>query len=207
MLRNPFNRPKTSGIEPEEQTQNPDKFNVFAALRANTKIIDKYRKDQQSRSTRHIPTPEELAKMSPVQRRATDYWSKIREMSGRSSSSYSSSSLRSYSSENIWADASDGAKIGLLVAGMVLATGGIVTAVNASVDAGYGDARAEQYLTGMGYRDVREIGKSILFAGWQGCDSSDNVIYKFDVTTADERQARMAVCVGLWKGATARELR
>jgi len=144
--------------------------------------------------------------MSPRQEKAVDYWGKIREMNG-GKAGYSDSIEGSFGRDSIWDDVSDGAKIGLIFAGIVVVAGGLATAINANIDAGYGDARAEQYLTGMGYHDVREIGKSILFAGWQGCDSSDNVIYKFDVTTANETPTRMAVCVGLWKGATARELR
>lgn len=206
MLRNPFRRAKSPEARFQEQAQDPDEFNVAASLRANPKLVEKYREAQQSRSTRRVLTPEELAKMSPAQKRATDYWGKIREMNG-GRASYSSSIPVFHDRTSTWDNVSDGSKIGLMIAGMLLAGGGITMMVNANVDASYGDARAEQYLTGMGYHNVREIGKSILFAGWQGCDSNDNVIYKFDVTTVDQREARMAVCVGLWKGATARELR
>jgi len=72
-------------------------------------------------------------------------------------------------------------------------------------DAGYGDEKAAQFLEEAGYTDVELTGETQVFAGFQGCDSTDTVKYSFEATAVNGVDTDVMVCKGFFKGATIRK--
>lgn len=147
-------------------------------------------------------TREEINEIKdPKERGAEEYWARVRGKTGGSSYPLPQPI---YSNKN-WMDSLSpsisiaGASLAIAAAGFAVALG-----VSSYVDGTVGDVRAAEIVAGFGYTDVQQTGKSLLFAGYNGCDANDNVAYQFNVTNAVGKSERVVACAALWKEVTVR---